>query len=382
MSNIIFRNKIYYYYECYWRTSKNDKTTDSNGNKFPWPKHNAISWSDKENFIDRLKQVENFLDSHEKIKNVYKNKDCLLCDKKNITNGSYNLNNTIWENGLMHYINVHNTQPSDHFKNVIYSFNPQKKSSEYTFKYNSKIYIRGDMKYVKIERNQLMILDALLKHGGYTKKYVDTKNKHVFRFSEHMGLLDFNRYGLDKIIISGKTNRVDREDDDIYFPINIPDAIDYEYMFHTHPPTPKPGGRVDVGVLYEFPSPSDIFHFIDHFNEGITQGSLVIAAEGLYNIRKLIFDRKKIKVNENKLFADYRDTMYRLQNEAIKKYGSQFTTYQFNSKISQDLYFIKELSSVLNKYNLQIDYYPREKDPSGKWIIETVYLPIFVIEPK
>ena len=56
-------------------------------------------------------------------------------------------------------------------------------------------------------------------------------------------------------------------------------------MFHTHPPTPFPGSRVVDGILYEFPSISDIYHFADHFNAGETQGSLIIAPEGMYIIR-------------------------------------------------------------------------------------------------
>ena len=44
------------------------------------------------------------------------------------------------------------------------------------------------------------------------------------------------------------------------------DASFYQYLFHTHPPTPKPGGRAGEGIVYEFPSIGDILHFIDHFN--------------------------------------------------------------------------------------------------------------------
>ena len=33
------------------------------------------------------------------------------------------------------------------------------------------------------------------------------------------------------------------------------DAIDFEYIFHTHPSTPNPGSRdFSEGILYEFPS--------------------------------------------------------------------------------------------------------------------------------
>ncbi|AYV80826.1 MAG: hypothetical protein Harvfovirus7_23 [Harvfovirus sp.] len=376
-----------YRYESFWRTSESEDIRDSNGVKFPFPHQGDKYWTDKEQFKTKLIGVQNYLKIMKKFKKYPEqgHKDCLLCDAKNITTGSFNLNNIIWEDGLVHYVDIHNIRPSSEFVAAIYKFNPiikGTKNVQRTVKYGSNIYKIDDMKYLKLERNQIMIMDALMKHGGYTKKYVDKKNNSIYRFSEHAGLLDFRTGGLEKMIISGKTTRVDKEDDDIYLPKNMPDALDYEYIFHTHPPTPKPGGRVKSGILYEFPSISDLFHFIDHYNEGTTQGSLVIAAEGMYNIRKLIFDRKKIKINEDKMYNEMRSTMKEAQTKAIDKYGTDFSTYEFYSKITQDREYIDMLNAVLNKYKLQIDYYSREKDEKGKWIIDTVYLPIYVMERK
>ena len=133
--------------------------------------------------------------------------------------------------------------------------------------------------YVKITHNQMRILDALMNDGGYMKKYYDSRNN--FRWSEHAGLLDFSKNKLDKIIVSAKTNRTDKYDHDIFLPLNMIEAYEYEYMFHTHPPTPKEGYRAKLGIVYEFPSISDIFHFIEHYNNGHIQGSIVIAPEGV-----------------------------------------------------------------------------------------------------
>jgi hypothetical protein len=243
-------------------------------------------------------------------------------------------------------------------------------------------YIMDNLKYMKLDRNQLMILDALMRHGGYNKKYIDPKNKKIYRYSEHAGLLDFNSSGLEKIIISGRTTRVDKDDNEIYMPSNLHDALDYEYIFHTHPPTPKPGGRVDDGVLYEFPSISDIFHFISHFNRGETQGSIVITPEGMYNIRAIKPDMDEININENQLFSRLRRTMKNVQDNAIKKYGTSFDTSYFYSVIAQDKSYIDTVNQVLSNYHLYIDFFPREKDDRGKWILNTVYLPIYVIEMK
>ena len=107
-------------------------------------------------------------------------------------------------------------------------------------------YIKHHKKYFKLDHNQLLILDSLLESGGYEKKYIDKSSN--LRYSEHFCLLDFNKNKLEKIIVSAKTNREDNDDLDILLPSDFPDIKDYEYMFHTHPPTPFPGSRVVDGI--------------------------------------------------------------------------------------------------------------------------------------
>jgi hypothetical protein len=374
--NIISRNNITKRYESFWRNNKTDNTRDTNGNIFPWPKHVDKQWNNQNTFLEKLKQIEEYLSSINRFskENI---RECLLCDQKHVSDTTFNLNNIIWNNGLSHYIKMHNIKPSDEFMDIIYKYITVK--SNKIVKYKSDIYEINNMRYLKLERNQIYIMDALMKHGGYTRKYIDKKDRKIYRYSEHTGLLDFNNSGLDRILISGKTNRVDKDDNEIYLPKNMPDAIDYEYLFHTHPPTPKPGGRSILGILYEFPSVSDIYHFIDHFNDGLTQGSLVIAPEGMYNIRKLVFDRKKIKIDEDQLYDELKNVMKNVQDKALKKYGTKFSTYTFYSKIAQDTSHIDSINDILNKFKLHIDFYPRMKDAKGKWYIDSIYLPIFVI---
>lgn len=384
--NIINKEGHLYLYESFWRhdTYKNDR--DSFGKLFPFP-YAEKQWSGQEQFLTKLISTENSLsivrNSSNKTNKRYT--DCLICKKKNINSGVYKISDFIWEDGLIHYIKYHNIKPSENFIEVIYTYKPpivlNNRSEKRLLKFKSDLYVVHDMRYVKINRNQIMIMDALLKHGGYTKKYIDSKNKKIYRYSEHSGLLDFNKHGLEKLIISGKTDRVDRGDEEIYLPKNIPDAFEYEYIFHTHPPTPKPGGRAELGILYEFPSISDIFHFIDHFNSGLTQGSLVLAAEGMYNIRKLIFDRKKIKINEDEMFEELQELYPEIQSDAIIKYGSEFKTKYFYEKIAQNMNYINKLNKSLNKYEIQIDYYPRTFE-HGKWIITDLFLPIYITELK
>src|SRR5207253_201429 len=155
---------------------------------------------------------------------------------------------------------------------------------------------------------------------------------------------------------------------------NMSEMFDYEYIFHTHPPTPKPGGRAVDGILYEVPSVGDIYHFIDHHNDGNVIGSLVVTAEGLYNIRKASSGPNNIKINDDDLYRGYQRTFNKIQKAAIDKYGINFNTERFYKTISQDTNFINVLNSTLNKFDIQIDYYPRKQNTDGKWIIDTVFL--------
>jgi len=381
--NILKQGNKYYKYESFWRKSKNDNMVDKNNNKFPWPKPSNTKWQNEDNFIPKLKDVQKSLLKTNFI--AYKPSEytsCHICGKKNVNKGIFTLNNIRWENGLIHYIEVHNIRPSDIFIDIIFRYDFGKKFQKIKLKNNKFLkgthVVRHNQKFLKIDRNQMLIMDALMKHGS-EKQYIDDRKK-VFRYSEHAGLLDFNKTILEKVIVYANTTRVDPHDDDIFLPGNLVDAFDYEYIFHTHPATPKPGGRADVGILYEFPSMGDIFHFIDHFNDGNTQGSIVITAEGIYIIRKKTKDLKKILVNEDKLYKQMMKEFSDIQDEAIKKYGVNFSANTFYSKIAQDKQYINRLNKIANKYMIHIDFYPRIKDEKGNWIIDTVYVPVYPVE--
>lgn len=391
--NIVKIDGKLYKYESFWRSSNNKKTNDYENNPFPWPeskKNKSSNWEShtKEVFLTKLKETQTYLIRKNKFikylsKQDYKN--CLICNKKNITTGMFEINNIRWEEGLYHYIKNHNIKPSEEFIDFIFRHDVDpsyyiKRNINKVTKIKTKIVVDKNKKYLKIDKNQIMIMDALMVHGS-KKNYIDD-NRQLIRYSEHAGLIDFNDSGLEKLIISGNTTRVDPNDDEIFLPQEIADAYDYEYIFHTHPATPTPGGRSDVGILYEFPSVSDLFHFIDHYNDGKTQGSLIVAAEGLYNIRKTIFNSKKINVDEDKLFNDIRRIYSKLQDDAIEKYGTDFSNETFYSKIAQNKSYIDRVNKVLNKYDMNVDFYSRVKTDKNKWIIDTIYLPIFVIEPK
>ena len=214
-----------------------------------------------------------------------------------------------------------------------------------------------------------------MRHGK--KKIYSHKSK--LKFSEHAGLLNFNNNSLIQILVYANTNIISKGDSDIFFPNSLEDAYKYEYIFHTHPPTHSYGGRAINGILYEFPSINDIFHFLDHYNNGMIQGSIIIAPEGMYIIRKHIVDNKKIFVDEDKLYNDFNTKFFNIQNKAIDIYGISFTKHDFLSSVAQDYKYINKLNNVLHKYFLHIDYYSRILE-HNEWIIDTIYVPIYSVE--
>ena len=154
-------------------------------------------------------------------------------------------------------------------------------------------------------------------------------------------------------------------------------------FLHTHPPTPYPGGRAKDGILYEFPSISDIFHFIDHYNMGKTIGSLVVAPEGYYLIQPKNFSIKKIKYDvelEDEIFESMENENTDIQEKALIKFGADFDQEYYFQKIANSDEFVKMFDQMVNKYlgnQLKITLKHRVKDKlSGKWIIDKLYLPV------
>jgi hypothetical protein len=191
--------------------------------------------------------------------------------------------------------------------------------------------IQHDERYIKITQNQLQIFDALLYDGGI-KKYIDSKKNR--RYSEHAGIFDFNKTKLERLIISGHTSREDDDDIEILLPKDSIEALDYEYIFHTHPATPYPGARAKNGVLYEFPSIADLYHFAYHHNDGSIQGSIIIAPEGIYIIRlkkDIAYIDYPSKHNEKKM----EQLHAKIQDRAINEFGTDYEgeekqTYFYN----------------------------------------------------
>jgi len=298
----------------------------------------------------------------------YKN-DLILFKKDNI----------LFDNSLIHHVVEHNYKPSKEIMNKInkHVVRNQKIKIKATFIKSDKI-----KKFI-LNRNQLLILDSLMNYGK-EKLYGDKKKE--FRYSEHAGLLDFDNQGLDKILVSGKTSRQDKDDPEILLPENMKDAIDYEFMFHTHPPTPYPGARASVGVLYEFPSISDIFHFIEHYNIGETQGSIIIAPEGIYIIHSNTGDDKIIIENENIIYRELTNESFDVQRAAIEKHGINFKdNNKFYKEVIDDKTYIHQFNKLLKKYldnQIYVEYVPRIEDKNGNYVVDKITIELKPIEEK
>jgi hypothetical protein len=240
--------------------------------------------------------------------------------------------------------------------------------------------------YNLFNTNELNIIDGLYEQGS-NKIYIEHK-KNIFnskknKFSEHYGLLYFKANKLDKVVVQIK-NRVEKNDPDIYMPVNDEEAYEVNYVFHTHPKTPYLGSRIKISIVYEFPSLSDILHFVEHHNRGMMLGSIVIAPEGIYNIRKNIFSRDRIKLDYD-IFLSEMEEIYiscfetsasQYKDINIKKIENEYKIpeEEFYTRVSTNVNFIKKINYALEKYDLTIDFYNRIY-LNNKWIFPTIYLP-------
>jgi hypothetical protein len=241
--------------------------------------------------------------------------------------------------------------------------------------------------YLMFNTNGIHIIDGLYEEGS-NKIYIENK-KNIFtskinRFSEHYGFIYFTNNKLEKIVVLNES-RVDNSDPIIFMPKNSLEALKVDYIFHTHPKTPYIGSRIVNSILYEFPSLSDITHFIEHHNKGVLLGSLVLAPEGIYIIRKYLFNRDKIKIDYDIFLSDVEDTYIECYQESMIEYSSlkdikkinnfyKVTDDLFHNKIANNLIYLKKINKVLERYDITIDFYNRIKLEKN-WIFPDIYIP-------
>lgn len=251
-----------------------------------------------------------------------------------------------------------------------------------------------DIEWCLMTTNQLNILDGLYEVGSnkiYIEKNKNISQSKISRFSEHSGFIYFEKNKITNInVISG--SRVEPSDPSIYMPKNCLEALKVNYIFHTHPKTPYIGSRVKVGIIYEFPSISDIIHFIEHHNNGVLLGSIVVAPEGLYVIRKNNFNRKNISVDYDIMIDKLEEIFMQCYNDSLIKYSElnysqhkvngeiKLPNEYFYNKIAVNYDYINKINKVLIKFDIFIDYYARThydktKFAFNEWIFDDIYLP-------
>lgn len=314
-----------------------------------------------------------------KLKKIQKRSKLIdnICEVKEInkyylyaTTKYYRLSNIIWPNNIKYYINKHNKYPSEYFVKIImctqiskkYIINPpiilDKNEINYFF-------------YIHLHYNTLLILDALFFQGSYPR--YQKENKYIY--SEHAGVISIKDRMIDNIIVSSKTNRIDINDDTIFLPSNSPDFMNYNILFHTHPNTMLYGGRLKEGILYEFPSVNDIFNFIKSHNNGNIQISIIISPEGTYVIRQ-IENKKNILMNID-VYNNLKDFVLELEKLAISDNIHIINKISnpdiFHKYISQNYKYIILYNKFIEKQNLFIEYYPREKK-NNEWCLKQIDL--------
>jgi len=341
-NTIIWLEGFFHYHPLY----------DSIGLQFPNIYNYKKSYNPQYDNIRIFENIENNLPK-ECIILLKKTITCSICNKKT-NNKIYSFRNLFWPGIYIHLLEYHNVQASINFATFLEKYqmclmtkcNILQSLTEFKLKFIGTIIKQPNLeKYIRLTTNQINIMDALMYYGGNTKKYL--KNSNTL-YSEHFGILNFESFNLSSIIISAKEGRIDKDDPSIFLPSDHYILEDYEYFFHTHPPTPKPGGRILDGILYEYPSINDIFHFIEHHKKGITIGSIIIATEGFYLIRPLDFKKPILEPPERQLTKLF-DTV---QEEAIKLYGTKFSETYFYEVISRNTKGINYINKYLSKYNI------------------------------
>lgn len=251
------------------------------------------------------------------------------------------------------------------------------------------INIDNHITFLNINTNAFHIIDGLYQEGS-KQIYIDNSknvfNNNVNRYSEHHGYILFNNSKIDKIITLNQF-RVSKNDPTIFLPKQNVELLKQKCIFHTHPTTPYIGSRIKNGIIYEFPSIMDIYHFIEHHNRGELQVSLVITPEGLYSIRKKSFNKDKIVI-DNDIFINEVERVYKqCLHEIIEKYKHSIVFDINNYKIN-DKYFYKYIASnigylviinkILEKYDITIDFYgrvPIKNNNKINYVFSDVYIP-------
>jgi len=172
--NIIKKKDKLFKYESVWRDKKEKVVRDYMNKEIPYPVESKQDWNMRILFLEKLKSMQSYLTRADKLIKYKKGQDCLICGQKNVGTMLFAVNKIRWEDSLEHYIKQHRVKPSDEFMDYVFRFkDPLKKNKNEVARFKSNLYVIKGKQYLKLERNQLQMFDALMYHGGIKKKYVD-----------------------------------------------------------------------------------------------------------------------------------------------------------------------------------------------------------------
>lgn len=218
--------------------------------------------------------------------------------------------------------------------------------------------------YVMLRHNTLLILDTLFNSGSLPIHHHEESESHDL-YSEYSGALVINKetYEIQRVVIFSGDMRVDASDSDIILPRNQDDMLNYEIFFHTHPNMQKYAGRLSEGIVYEIPSCDDIINFVNYYNQGMLQTSIVVAPEGLYVVRPVIITNH-IPIPEG--WVEFlRKLILKLESKALSRLKSSEMIDRlhepsvFLQLIANDYRIIRSYNRHLATANIFIEYYPR-----------------------
>lgn len=232
---------------------------------------------------------------------------------------------------------------------------------------------RRDTSLLLLDHNSLQILEALYRQGSYP--VYAKPNGDLAMYSEHAGVLTVRDGTIDQVITSTHSYRIDTTDDSIYLPCNTDVMYQHPYLFHTHPMQSVVGGRAEAGIIYELPSPGDIFNFVHMAEKGKAQASIIVSPEGLYVIRK-IFPDQSLTVQPDDYLRIQR-IIGRVEDFTLSRIQGQDLTdpETFQSQVCQHTDAIRRYNRIVRKMGIWTEYYPREYcSERGHTILPQIWL--------
>lgn len=236
--------------------------------------------------------------------------------------------------------------------------------------------------YLPIHRNVLMTLDGLYRQGG-RREYTSEADGVDGLYSEHYGGIAVNDCHIEDIVVSALEGKRYPDDPMIIMPTQAQRYAKYPIIFHTHPDTDGPFGRMKEGIVYECPSGQDYYCFSRCRENGHTQIMIIIAAEGVYVMRPIDY-RKPCGIIDDTvepsiILGEYLGWIQDIQSAAMRHFQHRIEKRDvdtFHRQVGEDYRAVQALNAKSAPYNIWLEYYPRTRKKShDEWGLSTIVVP-------